>query len=247
MKKITYFKIDVVNEIIYFFLEPYQTASALNILLEFVAALFGVISVFYAKKENILVFPTGIISTALYVYLLLQWNLYGDLIINIYYTLMSIYGWYMWRKIIDNKKHRITISRTNKTDKIKAFGIFIFTSVFVIVVYRYYNVMPNNLDFTESVNDAITKLTSGNLAKFREGTPYLDTFTTGIFFAAMWLMANKKIENWTLWIAGNIVSIPLYFVKGYGFTGIQYTIFLILAVQGYLAWKKSLNKNLQTL
>ncbi len=230
------------NEIFDFFLEPYRNATALNISLEFIAALFGVISVFYAKKENILVFPTGIISTALYVYLLSQWNLYGDLIINIYYTIMSLYGWYMWSKIIDDKQHHIPISRTTKTDKIKAFGIFAFTSVFVIVVYRYYNVMPNNLGFSESIDYAISKLTSGNLINFREGTPYLDTFTTGIFFAAMWLMANKKIENWILWIAGNIVSIPLYFVKGYGFTGIQYTLFLILAIQGYFAWKKHLNK-----
>jgi len=230
------------NEIISFFLEPYQTATSLNIFLEFVAALFGVISVFYAKKENILVFPTGIISTGLYVYLLSQWSLYGDLIINIYYTLMSIYGWYMWSKIIDGKQHRIAISKTTKIDKIKAFGIFAFTSIFVIVVYRYYNVMPNNLGFGESINYALKKLTSGNLTNFREGTPYLDTFTTGIFFAAMWLMANKKIENWILWIAGNIVSIPLYFVKGYGFTGIQYIIFLILAIQGYRTWKKHLNK-----
>jgi len=232
------------NEMLDFFLEPYKTASVLNISLEFIAALFGVISVFYAKKENILVFPTGIISTGIYVYLLSQWNLYGDLIINIYYTLMSLYGWYMWSKIIDDKQNHLPISRTNKIDKIKAFSIFAFTSVFVIIVYRYYNVMPNNLGFEESFNYAITKLTSGNLKNFREGTPYLDTFTTGIFFAAMWLMANKKIENWTLWIAGNIVSIPLYFVKGYGFTGIQYTIFLILAILGYLAWKKNLNKSL---
>jgi nicotinamide mononucleotide transporter len=229
------------NELINFFIEPYQTASALNISLELIAAIFGVASVLYAKKENILVFPTGIVSTAIYVYLLSQWNLYGDLIINIYYTLMSIYGWYMWSKIIDDKQHHIPISRTNFTDKIKAFGIFAFTSVFVIFVYRYYNVMPNDLDFYESINYAITMLTSGNLDNFREGTPYLDTFTTGIFFAGMWLMANKKIENWLLWIAGNIVSIPLYFVKGYGFTGIQYTIFLILAIQGYYAWKKNLN------
>jgi len=230
------------NEIFDFFLEPYRNATVLNISLEFIAALFGVISVFYAKRENILVFPTGIISTILYVYLLSQWNLYGDLIINIYYTIMSLYGWYMWSKIIDDKQHHIPISRTTRADKIKAFGIFAFTSIFVIVVYRYYNVMPNNLGFSESIDYAISKLTSGNLINFREGTPYLDTFTTGIFFAAMWLMANKKIENWTLWIAGNIVSIPLYFVKGYGFTGIQYTLFLILAIQGYFAWKKHLNK-----
>ncbi|MFT5761912.1 MAG: nicotinamide mononucleotide transporter [Polaribacter sp.] len=235
------------NSIIDFFLEPYKTATTLNILLEFIAALFGVISVFYAKKENILVFPTGIISTAIYVYLLSQWNLYGDLIINIYYTIMSVYGWYMWRQFTDNKENHIPISRTNKSDKLKAFGIFAFTSIFVIIVYRYYNVMPNNLGFTESINYASEKLMSGNLTNFREGTPYLDTFTTGIFFAAMWLMANKKIEHWIFWIAGNIVSIPLYFAKGYGFTGIQYTIFLILAIQGYTAWKKSLDSNQQTL
>jgi nicotinamide mononucleotide transporter len=232
------------DTIINFFTEPYQSASTLNILLELVAAIFGVLSVLYAKKENILVFPSGIISTAIYVYLLSQWDLYGDLIINIYYTIMSIYGWYLWSKIIDDKKQHIPISRTTKTDKIKAFGIFLFTSIFVIIVYRYYNVMPNDLNFKESINYAIVNITSGNLSDFRKITPFLDTFTTGIFFAGMWLMANKKIENWTFWIAGNIVSIPLYFVKGYGFTGIQYSIFLILAIYGYLAWKKLLNKQI---
>lgn len=231
------------NQVFDFFLEPYRSASSINILLEFTAALFGVISVFFAKKENILVFPTGIISTGLYVYLLSQWNLYGDLIINVYYTLMSIYGWYMWSKVIDEDAHHIPISRTNTKDKLKAFGIFLFTSIFVIIVYRYYNVMPNTLNFTESVNYAWERLTSGSLEKFRTATPYLDTFTTGVFFAAMWLMANKKLANWSLWIAGNIVSIPLYFVKGYGFTGIQYFIFLVLAIQGFIAWKKSLDKN----
>ena len=230
------------NEIINFFTEPYQSASTINVLLELIAAIFGVASVLYAKKENILVFPTGIISTVIYVYLLSKWDLYGDLIINIYYTIMSIYGWYMWSKIIDNEKHHIPISRTNKIDKLKAFGIFLFTSIFVIIVYRYYNVMPNNLDFNESINFAYLNMTSGSLENFRKITPFLDTFTTGIFFAGMWLMANKKIENWTFWIAGNIVSIPLYFIKGYGFTGIQYTIFLVLAIQGYLEWKKRLNK-----
>lgn len=234
------------NDILDFFIEPYKTASALHIFLEFVAAAFGVISVVYAKRENILVYPTGIISTGIYVYLLSRWNLYGDLIINIYYTLMSIFGWYMWSKVIDSEKNHIPISRTSFLDKMKAFGIFIFTSVFVIVVYRFYNVMPNSLGFSESVNFAYSNLTSGNLESFRKAAPFLDTFTTGVFFAAMWLMALKKIENWTLWIAGNIVSIPLYFVKGYGFTGIQYIIFLILAIQAYNRWKKSLNNNLQT-
>ena len=230
------------NEVLNFFTEPYQSTSSINILLELIAAIFGVVSVVYAKKENILVFPTGIISTALYVYLLSQWALYGDLIINIYYTLMSVFGWYMWSRIIDDKQHHLPISRTNTSDKLKTFGIFLFTSIFVIAVYRHYDVMPNHLNFTESINYALTNLTAGNLEDFRKITPFLDTFTTGIFFAAMWLMANKKLENWTLWIVGDLISIPLYFVKGYGFTGIQYAIFLILAFQGYYAWKKNLNK-----
>ena len=228
------------SDFIQFFLQPYETATTFNVILEFVAALFGVISVFYARKENILVFPTGIISTAIYVYLLSQWSLYGDLIINIYYTLMSIYGWYMWHKVIGNDHHHISVSRTNTVDKLKAFGIFLFTSIFVIVVYRYYNVMPNQLDFTESVVFAWQHIFSGNLKDFRVATPFLDTFTTGIFFAAMWLMANKKLESWTLWIIGDIVSIPLYFVKGYGFTGIQYFIFLVIAIMGYIEWKKQI-------
>ena len=233
------------SELVNFFLDPYRTASVFNILLELTAAILGVASVFYARKENILVFPTGIVSTGIYVYLLSQWSLYGDLIINVYYTLMSIYGWYMWHKVIDDKDSHISISRTNRRDKLKAIGIFIFTSVFVIAVYRYYDVMPNNLGFRESVAYAWQKLTSGNLEEFRKATPFLDTFTTGVFFSAMWLMANKKIENWILWIAGNIVSIPLYFVKGYGFTGIQYTIFLVLAVMGYISWRKAIENQKQ--
>lgn len=230
------------NELISFLIEPYQSATTFNIILEFLAALFGVISVYYARKENILVFPTGIISTAIYVYLLSQWTLYGDLIINIYYTLMSIYGWYMWSRVIDNDDQHIEISRTNFKDKLKASGIFVFTSAFVILVYRHFDVMPSNLGFSESVNFAINHLGSGNIEDFRTAIPFLDTFTTGIFFAAMWLMANKKIENWTLWILGDIVSIPLYFVKGYGFTGIQYFIFLILAIMAYISWRSKLKE-----
>ncbi|NOY50936.1 MAG: nicotinamide mononucleotide transporter [Chlorobi bacterium] len=226
------------SDFINFFLEPYLNASWLNVALEVLAAVFGVMSVFYARRENILVFPTGIVSTAIYVYLLSQWNLYGDLIINVYYTLMSVYGWYQWQKVVGSNNGHISISRTGTADKLKAFGIFLFTSVFVIAVYRHYNIMPNKLNFSESFNFAIEHLGSGKLSDFRAATPFLDTFTTGVFFAAMWLMANKKIENWTLWIAGNIVSIPLYFVKGYGFTGIQYSIFLVLAVLGYFEWKR---------
>ena len=207
------------SQIFDFFLEPYRSASLLNITLEILAVIFGIASVWFAKKESIWVYPTGIISTAIYVYICYQFTLYGDLIINIYYTLMSIYGWYMWTKLI--KGDHIEITKSSRKDLIKSLGIFISTAAFVIVVYLYYN-------------------------RFDRMTDYFDTFTTGIFFAAMWMMANKKIEHWLLWIGGNIISIPLYFIKGLGFSGIQFTIFLGLAILGYIEWKKSLNKNLQT-
>ena len=207
------------SQIFDFFLEPYRTATTLNITLEILAVIFGVASVWYAKKESIWVYPTGIISTAIYVYICYHFTLYGDLIINIYYTLMSIYGWYMWTRLIEGD--HIEVTKSSRKDLIKAFGIFISTAAFVIVVYLYFN-------------------------RFDRITDYFDTFTTGIFFAAMWMMANKKIEHWLLWIGGNIISIPLYFIKGLGFSGIQFTIFLGLAILGYIEWKKSLNKNLQT-
>lgn len=207
------------NEIIDFFLEPYRTATTLDISLEILAVIFGVASVWFAKKESIWVYPTGIISTAIYVYICYHYTLYGDLIINIYYTLMSIYGWYMWTKLIQGE--HIEITKSSKKDILKAVSIFISTAVFVICVYLYFN-------------------------RFDRITDYFDTFTTGIFFAAMWMMANKKIEHWLLWIGGNIISIPLYFIKGLGFSGIQFTIFLVLAILGYIEWKKNLNNNQQT-
>jgi nicotinamide mononucleotide transporter len=186
--------------------------------LEVLAVIFGIVSVWYAKKESIWVYPTGIISTVLYVYICYHYTLYGDLIVNIYYTLLSFYGWYMWTKIV--KGEHIEITASNRTDKIKAFGIFLSTALFVVVVYLYFN-------------------------RFDRITDYFDTFTTGVFFAAMWLMANKKIEHWILWIVGNIISIPLYFIKGLGFSGIQFTIFLVFAYLGYKEWKKSLNNSQQ--
>jgi len=229
------------QQIIDFFLQPYLETSYLLICLEFFAMVTGIMSVYYAKKENILVFPVGIVSTATYVYLLSQWQMYGDLIINIYYTLMSLYGWWVWCRVIDEQTHQHTlITRMSRKDYFSTFAIFIFTSVFVIFIYRYYEVMPTSLGFMESAEHAWTNISSGSIAKLREAMPFIDTFTTGAAFSAMWLMANKKLESWLAWIVVNIASVPLYFIKGYGFTGIQYFVFLVLAIYGYKEWVKNL-------
>jgi nicotinamide mononucleotide transporter len=188
-----------------------------EVYLELIAVFFGLCSVWYAKKDNILVFPTGLISTFIYAYLLWQWSLLGDSMINVYYFIMSIYGWYHWTR----KKGDVDefpVSLMIKKEKIMAVIIFVLTLVFVIAVYVYFD-------------------------KFTSWYSYLDTMLTGIFFVGMWLMAKRKIENWIFWIVGDLFSIPLYFAKGYTFTSFQYIIFTIIAVYGYLEWKKILNSS----
>jgi len=194
----------------------YKDYPIYEIVLEVTAIVFGLLSVWFAKKNTIWVFPTGIINTAIYVYLLWKWSLLGDMMINFYYVVMSIYGWYHWTR----KKGDVVefpISKMNTSEKKWSLIIFVLTILFVLVVYTFFD-------------------------KFTHWTSYIDTLVTGIFFVGMWLMARRKIENWILWIIGDVISIPMYFAKGYSFTSIQYLIFTIIAIYGYLEWKKKLQK-----
>jgi len=207
------------NEIYNFFLEAYSTSPTFIIILEFLAFIFGIISVVYAKKENILVYPTGIICTVITIYLLYRAQYFGDMMMNVYYSIMSVYGWWNWSRIKDNR-YLVLITITNKKEYLIASFFFLLTIGITFFVYKM------NLDYLEIPN-------------------YIDIFTSGIFFTAMWLMANKKIESWIFWIIGDIITIPLYSYRGLGILSLQYLIFLILAIQGYLEWKKTLNKQSQ--
>ena len=199
----------------------YQGTPVHLVVLEIIGVVFGFLSVWFSKKENILVFPTGIISTAIFVYILLVFGLLGDMLINAYYFSMSIYGWYIWTRKVD-ATHFIPITRTTKSEKKWSVLLFVLTVVLVCLIYMYFD-------------------------KFNNWTAYVDTITTAIFFVGMWLMAKKKLENWVYWIIGDVISVPLYWYKGLIFTSLQYFLFTIVAVYGYLAWKKSLNKSPQTL
>ena len=199
-----------------FLFSQYRNYPTHEIILELIAIFFGLLSVWLAKKNNILVFPTGIINTGIYVYLLWKWDLLGDMIINFYYVVMSLYGWYHWsRKKGEQNQYEIAIA--SKKEWFYSFYIFTATILLVVGVYLFFG-------------------------KFTHWTSYVDTFVTGIFFAGMWLMARRKIENWLFWIIGDIISIPMYFVKGYTFTSIQYLIFTIIAFYGYQEWKKKLQQ-----
>ena len=199
--------------------QQYSDYQTLDISLEIIAVVFGILSVWFSKKNNILVYPTGMISTSIFTYLLFKWSLLGDMMINAYYFVMSVYGWYIWTRKVNNI---ITpISKVSSPEKITSLIIFFFSLSFVYGIYNYFD-------------------------KWGSYTSYIDNFTTAIFFVAMWLMANRKIENWIFWIIGNIISIPLYFYKGLTFTSIQYIIFTVIAISGYYTWKKILDNSNQT-
>ena len=209
------------TDIFNFLFGQYNTYSTSDITLEIIAVIFGFLSVLFSKQNKIWVFPTGMISTSIFVYLLLKWELLGDMMINGYYFIMSLYGWYIWTRKVD-ENHVTQISKTTKKEKNISTIIFFATLLFVYVVYNYFD-------------------------KWTSWVAYADTFTTAIFFVGMWLMARRKIENWIFWIAGNIISVPLYFYKGFTFTSFQYLGFTFIAIFGYLAWKKSLDKKTSTL
>ena len=208
------------NQIFNFLFEQYSSYAVLDIVLEITAVLFGFASVWYSKQNNILVFPTGLISTSIFVYLLFKWQLLGDMMINGYYFVMSLYGWYIWTRKVDTE-NVTPISRVTKSEQIIGVVIFTLTLVFVYKVYQFFDMWTN-------------------------WVAYVDTLTTALFFVGMWLMAKRKIENWYFWVVADIISIPLYLYKGLTFTSIQYFGFTILAIFGFLAWKKNLSNSIQT-
>lgn len=197
----------------------YSQYSNTDISLEIIAVFFGFLSVWFSKNNNILVFPTGLINTSIFVYLLFKWSLLGDMLINAYYFIMSIYGWYFWLKGTNNTVS--PISKVSNTDIRIVVLLFISSSAFVSLVYTFFD-------------------------KWETIVSYIDILTTAIFFAAMWLMAKRKVESWIFWIVGNIISVPLYLHKGLAFTSIQYFIFTVIAIAGYIKWKELYNKQIQT-
>ncbi len=199
-----------------FFISFYKNTPPIQIMLEFLVFVFGIVSVFLAKKENILVYPIGLIATVISTYLLYVAGYLGDMMINGYFSIMSIYGWYKWR-CKDLNSETIAISRTNSKEKL--LGVVLFLATIFVVFFIY------NLFDYEIKNDN-----------------YIDIFASGVFFTGMWFMANKKIENWTLWIFGNIIVTPLYAYRGLAMLSLQYLIFTIVAVFAYIEWKKILDE-----
>jgi len=208
------------QQIIDFLFQQYSNYSLTHTLLELFAVFMNILSVIYAKRNSVLVYPTGLIGTGIFVYLLFNFSLLGDMIINFYFVIMSIYGWYYWTQ----KKEEKFINNVSRVSTNEYYFSIILAVISIISIYLVY-------DFFD---------------KWNSWTAYIDTLTTAIFFVAMWLMARRKIESWTFWFIGDIITIPLYFYKGLTISSIQYLIFSILAILGYISWKKILSNSTQT-
>lgn len=215
-----------------YLIKPYQTYENWQIILEIIAAILGIASVFFSMKRNIWVYPTGIVSTGMYIYLLFNWGLYGDMFINVYYTIMSIYGWILWQKAVEEDHVHVPVLRMNKKEYGTGILLFIFSILIVLTIYYYRPVIQNgfNLSHLKDVGFHYTTI------------DYIDAILTGIFLIGMWLMARRKIENWICWIVGDFIAIGLFLEKGYAITSFQYLIFTALAINAYFLWKKQLEK-----
>ncbi|MFL9481818.1 nicotinamide riboside transporter PnuC [Chitinophagaceae bacterium LWZ2-11] len=182
---------------------------------EFVGVICGIGSVYFSRLENILVYPVGMISTTIYIYLYIKHGLYADASVNFYYTVMSVIGWVMWTR---KKNDTIILKITKSSRKEHVYAIFFFIGCWGIL----FLVLKNLTDST---------------------VPWADSFTSAAAFTGMLLMNKKKIENWFWWTITNIASIPLNFYKGLAFTSFQYMVLLVIALMGWVTWAKRMKES----
>ncbi|RXM53386.1 MULTISPECIES: nicotinamide riboside transporter PnuC [unclassified Chryseobacterium] len=210
------------------FVKPYESYDSLQIILEASGAIFGTLSVYFSIKKNIWVYPTGIISTLIYVYILFNFGLLGDCLINVYYTIMSVYGWILWAKNSEDHVH-VDVTWATKKEWVYAVILFILSLILVTFIYYYKPYIDNQFSMV-GTNLGLYHLDWAN---------WMDIFTTSIFLVGMWFMAKQRIENWIFWIIGDFICMPMMIFKGLGITSVQYLVFTIMAILGYLSWKKS--------
>lgn len=183
---------------------------------EYIAVIAGIASVWFSWKENILVYPVGLINTTFFIYLSVKGHLLGEASVNFYYTVMSIYGWVLWAKK-DKAKNEAVLHITRSSGK-EWLQQILFFLVFYIVIFAL--------------------LTKAKQAFAPEAIPWADAFASATAYTGMWLMAKKKVESWIWWILTDLASVPLWFVKGYVFTGVQFAVLTAMAVGGLIEWRR---------
>jgi len=168
----------------------------------------------FSRIENIWVYPTGLINTVIYIYLSFKFHLIGEASVNFYYTVMSLYGWWLWTRKDRKAQPLVKVTYSTRREWLQQAGFFLFFYVAIFFALTY-----------------LKRYFSGAI-------PWADAFASATAYTGMWLMAKKKVESWWWWIATNLASIPLYYVKGLVFTSVYYVVLLVLAVFGLLEWQR---------
>lgn len=181
-------------------------------VLEWIAILAGITEVFLAKANKVLLYPAGIISTSIFIYILQRAGLFAEAGLNLYYLIMSIYGWYIWHR--RSNEAPLAITRTNASQWLIVAGIVLLGGGVQYAILRF---------FTEST------------------VPLWDAFVSATAWAGMWLLARRKLENWILLNISNFAAIPLLFIKNLPLTGLLTLFLFFVAFQGYYSWKKEVH------
>ncbi len=187
---------------------------------ELLGAILGILYIFFSIRQNILTWPTGLLTSVLYVIVFFRARLYADMGLQVYYVAISLYGWYFWlrgKKPGENKQ--VPVRTTNR--KLQLILLLASVVLYVIILYIL-------LNFTDS------------------DVPYMDSLTTALSIVATWMLAKKYIGHWLIWIFVDAVSAGLYVYKGLWPTVILFFIYTVMAVLGYLEWKKDLTKRFET-
>ena len=186
------------------------TAIAAN-WLEIVAVAFGLGSVWLSTREHIASWPTAIVNVAIFFVLFWQAKLYADSVLQLVYLSLSVYGWWAWLR--GGSAHdRLRVSRAS--GKVWMVGL----PLMVVLGLGLGAFLSRNTD---------------------SPVPYLDALLTSASLLAQWMMTRKILENWVVWIVANLVYVPTFISRGLPITAVQYAVFLILAVMGYVSWKRS--------
>jgi len=183
--------------------------------IELLGAILGITYIFFSIRQNILTWPTGLLTSALYTVVFYRSKLYADMSLQVYYVVISIYGWYFWVKGTNTGKNgSVPVRKTGKHLWFKL--IIIAIVIYGIILY-------------------ILKLTDSDIA-------YLDSMTTALSIVATWMLAKKYIEHWIIWIFVDLFSAGMYIYKNLWPTVILFLVYTVMAYLGYVEWKKDLNK-----
>lgn len=186
-------------------------------VLELIAVVSGIVSVWLAKKESVLLYPIGSLSVIIWFYLCYNSNLFGQSLVNFFFLIMNIYGWYNWLRKKEDNSNFVNVSSNSFRDNLISIG-----AVVLLIPILYFGLKP----FQAADNSLFFVL--------------VEMFITAMNFVAMWLMAWKRIENWIFWIIADILCIPLFVYNEYYLSVVQFVFFIVIAFMGYYQWKKQL-------